>query len=164
MYMLCSVVDCGNSHYCKGLCRKHYNKQWKESHEEETREYGARWRRENKEARIVYNRIYATTDIGRFNKAKSKAKGRELKWDIEFETFIDISSRPCFYCNDELCGKEKFQGAHLDRIDNSLGYEIDNVVSCGLLCNTIRMSNLTVAEAKDAIEGILAGRKRRADI
>jgi hypothetical protein len=42
-----------------------------------------------------------------------------------------------------------------------LGYTIDNVVSCGFLCNKIRMNNLTVAETKDAVEAILEGRKRR---
>jgi putative endonuclease len=158
---ICSIESCNEITYCKCLCRVHYNKQWHASHKEYTSQYNKDYKKKNIEKNKVYNKTYATSDIGRFNKAKSKAKVRGLDFDLYYEDFIDISSRPCFYCADELCGKKDFQGAHLDRIDNSLGYTLDNVISCGLLCNQIRMANLTVAETKDAVQGILSGRKIR---
>ena len=158
---LCSTKDCGNNSYCKELCRSHYNKQWRNKHKEESRRYNKSYRRSNKESVAAYDKKYSETDNGRFVKAKTKAKQRELEFDLYFEDFIDISSRPCFYGADELCGRDEFQGGHLDRINNSLGYTLDNVISCGLLCNRIRMNNLTVAETKDAVEAILVGRKKR---
>jgi len=123
--------------------------------------YNRDYKTNNKLKLSLYDKKYSESNIGRFNKAKSKAKIRGLVFDLTFERFIEISSLPCYYCADELCGKEIFEGAHLDRIDNSKGYIEDNVLSCGLLCNQIRMNNLTVEETKDAVEGILLGRKRR---
>lgn len=157
----CSVENCPNIHYCKGLCRSHYNKQYKQNNEEKIKQYNITYKQNHDRECKEYEKQYASSDKGRFNKAKSKAKVRDLEFSLTYEQFIEISSKPCYYCQDELCGKENFQGAHLDRIDNSKGYTLENVISCGLLCNKIRMNNLTVEETKDAIVAILDGRKRR---
>jgi hypothetical protein len=143
------------------LCREHYNKQWKNSHKEEIKIYNKSYKENNKEQGAAYDKLYSETDHGRFTKAKTKAKQRGLEFSLTFEQFVEISNYICYYCEDGLCGRPSFQGAHLDRIDNNKGYTIDNVVSCGLLCNQIRMDNLTVQETRDAVNGILLGRLRR---
>lgn len=158
---MCSIIDCDNNNYCKNLCRKHYNKKYREDNIEKSLAYNKLYRKLHLDKVNQYDKDYATTDKGRFIKARSKAKTRGLEFTITLEDFLEISKQKCYYCSDELCGLKNFQGAHLDRIDNSKGYVLGNIISCGGLCNRIRMSNLTVEETKDAIDGILAGRKRR---
>lgn len=154
---ICS--ECNLQVRCKGLCKSHYDLKYKEEHKEAMRLYRKEYRQANLAKEKEYDKIYSITDTGRFFKAKSKAKTRKLEFSLTYEQFIAISGSPCYYCNDELCGREVFSGAHLDRIDNSKG--LDNVVSCGILCNKIRMNQLSVDETVDAIQGILSGRKRR---
>ncbi len=157
----CSIEGCNSPYYCKDLCRKHYNKNYRHLNIGKSLSYNIEYRLKFKDKVREYDKKYSTSDNGRFNKARSKAKIRKLDFTVTFDQFIEISGAPCYYCQDELCGKDNFQGAHLDRIDNSKGYTLDNVLSCGILCNRIRMNNLTVEETKDAVVGILNGRKRR---
>lgn len=159
--IICSIDDCEKYAYCKGKCSSHYNRDYKLIDREYTSEYNLIYKKTNKDVLAEYERKYASTDKGRFNKAKSKAKIRKLDFALTFEEFVEVSNLPCYYCNDQLCGKTDFQGAHLDRIDNTKGYVLDNVISCGIICNTIRMDILSVEETKDAINGILLGRERR---
>lgn len=157
----CTVSNCINPLYCKGLCRIHYNKQYKSKNSVKCKQYNLDYKSSHKEQEAAYDKNYSETDRGRFSKAKSKAKQRCLEFSLTFEQFVEISNYPCFYCEDALCGRGSFQGAHLDRIDNTKGYTIDNILSCGAICNRIRMDNLSHQEALDAINGILLGRLRR---
>jgi hypothetical protein len=161
---ICFVAGCNNDSYIKGLCCSHYSKKWRNDNPDKVKAIRLR----NKQNNYFKNKEsfarYAASDKGRFNKAKKGAKCRDLEFNLSFEEFVTLSSKPCYYCNDELCSHDEFRGAHLDRIDNNKGYLADNVVSCGFLCNKIRLNNLTVDEAKDAINGIINGRKRRAAI
>ena len=164
MIKKCNILNCDNDYYCKNLCRSHYNKQYRELHADEAKIYNTNYKENNREQAAEYDKYYSEIDKGRFKKAKSKAKQRKLEFSLTFEQFVEISNYPCFYCEDGLCGRESFQGAHLDRIDNNKGYIIDNVLSCGILCNRIRMNNLTVQETLDAVNGIMIGRIRREEI
>jgi hypothetical protein len=72
--------------------------------------------------------------------------------------------RPCHYCNDELGSTRENCGVGLDRLDNLIGYELDNVVSCCGPCNVIRSDKLTPEETKIAIQAVVAFRKRRENL
>lgn len=157
----CLTANCNNLIYCKNLCRKCYNKKYKSEHPEETKAYNLDYKKKNKEKEAAYDKSYSETDRGRFAKAKTKAKQRGLEFSLTFEQFAEISNYICYYCEDGLCGRPSFQGAHLDRLDNNKGYTIDNVISCGALCNKLRMDNFSVQETLDAVNGILLGRLRR---
>lgn len=61
----------------------------------------------------------------------------------------------CYYCNNKLCQKSR-TGIGLDRLDNSMGYAYDNVVSCGKVCNLIKNSFLTSEETKAAVAAVLS--------
>ena len=50
------------------------------------------------------------------------------------EEFVSFWNKNCFYCGD------KINGIGLDRVDNSIGYEIKNVVPCCEICNTMKMT------------------------
>ena len=43
----------------------------------------------------------------------------------------------------------------LDRLDNDKHYELDNVVSCCNVCNTIKNKNLTAQETTAAVKMII---------
>lgn len=89
---------------------------------------------------------------------KLGAKRRGLKYDLTEEQFKEITQKNCYYCgakpnnirNDiTLNGHFIYNG--LDRIDNSKGYIIDNVVPCCFTCNR-RKSSSTLREYKGWIK------------
>lgn len=79
----------------------------------------------------------------RFTRTKYAAVKRGLSWSLSKEDFINLISKPCHYCQDSLVN---YQQGGLDRIDNSLGYEFDNVLPCCTICNKMRNEYLTVRE------------------
>lgn len=71
-------------------------------------------------------------------RCKDKKKG--MSCDITNQWFLDnIISKPCFYCGDH-------ENVGCDRIDNSKGHTMDNVVPCCYICNTVRQDNFSVDE------------------
>lgn len=82
------------------------------------------------------------------------AKERKLEFDISLMYFVEITSKNCFYCNDKPSNKTKscqsrseyvYNG--IDRVDNKIGYNKDNIVPCCKICN-IAKSNMTLVDFK----------------
>jgi hypothetical protein len=90
------------------------------------------------------------------NKAKKRFGSYKLTHKKKFNEDIPITlddvknivQRPCFYCGsiDNPCNG-------IDRLNNSIGYEKDNIVPCCRKCNTMKM-DLTIEEFKNHIEKI----------
>lgn len=77
---------------------------------------------------------------GRYNIYKKNAKKRNIDFNLTKEEFYDITSRPCYYCNDysnKDINNNFYSG--VDRIDSSVGYEINNVVPCCDICNKMKL-------------------------
>ena len=97
---------------------------------------------------------------GLFNRHKQNARKRQLDWSLTFEQFLTLVAKPCHWC-----GVEPFERYNvavskngytqrpnpteqtesgwvlyngLDRIDNSLGYMLVNVVPSCKWCNFAR--------------------------
>lgn len=83
----------------------------------------------------------------------SPAKARGISVEITAEDFIHIASQSCHYCGtpprprEFIVTKTVYVGQRtsftvhgLDRVDNSLGYTIDNCVSSCTTCNTMKMA------------------------
>lgn len=83
----------------------------------------------------------------RFLHAKRTSKKRKLEFNIPFEIYEELIVKPCYYCQQTA---ESF-GIGLDRIDNSKGYILGNVLPCCKMCNQLRNNFLTVEEAKTLI-------------
>jgi hypothetical protein len=78
---------------------------------------------------------------------KKGAEYRNYKWNLKDTEALALMSKTCYYC-----GKEPFReyiasranGGFvyngIDRIDNNLGYEIDNCRSCCKQCNYMKYS------------------------
>ena len=61
--------------------------------------------------------------------------------DLDIDTMLDIMQSPCFYCGDT-------KRIGCDRIDNSKGHTLDNIVPCCYECNCARNNNFTHEEMK----------------
>lgn len=73
---------------------------------------------------------------------KSAAKQRDFQFELSEEEFLNITIQNCFYCglvpsnvqeSYHGCGTYTYNG--IDRIDNALGYTIENSVPCCTPCN-----------------------------
>ena len=85
-------------------------------------------------------------DQGIFNKLvsnyKSNAKKRQLPFALTNQQCRLLFSDNCFYCNiapNKIFTHKKYKGEFIyngiDRLNNSVGYIFDNVVSCCMMCN-----------------------------
>lgn len=83
---------------------------------------------------------------------KSKAKERNYSFNLTKDFFSNLIFKNCYYCNSEpkntyhqsgsgINGdKQTYYYNGIDRIDNSIGYEINNVRTCCGTCNTMKMT------------------------
>ena len=85
------------------------------------------------------------------NKARNSyvqgANRRGYSWELSREEFVNITKQNCFYCDSipSNCRDEKSQcknGSYtyngIDRVDNTKGYTLANVVPCCKKCNTAK--------------------------
>jgi len=77
---------------------------------------------------------------------KRNARVRGHKWALTKEHFIELTSSPCHYCGIEPkqeafpCGDTgTYSYNGIDRIDNSMGYTVENSVPCCGICNRAKM-------------------------
>lgn len=81
--------------------------------------------------KITYKSRYNTL----VNHCKNKGKKLRLTYD-EYEKII--KDKNCQYCN----GKLSRTSYSLDRVNNDLGYSLDNVVPCCQKCNSKKGNRL----------------------
>ena len=78
------------------------------------------------------------------------SRGRGLSFDLSTETFRALVTQPCWYCGREPYaisyrkrthyedGKRGLLYTGIDRVDNYLGYTVDNCVPCCKQCNAAK--------------------------
>ncbi len=73
---------------------------------------------------------------------KRHAARRGLPWALDREYVRNLISKPCCYCGASASNTKitkntavPFRYNGIDRIDNAVGYEEKNVVSCCFICN-----------------------------
>lgn len=59
---------------------------------------------------------------------------RGYSFSLTLEQFKSFWGKPCYYCGGEI------EGIGIDRIDNTMGYEINNCVPCCIDCNKMKMT------------------------
>ena len=136
--------------------KKEYHKKYYQKHKKERREYYKRWKEKhypkyyskNKDKlckqskkyyedfrekvlkrQAIYKKRQRENPKFMFCQYKIEAKKRNHKWDLTFQQFKSFWQKPCYYCG------SKMETIGIDRVDNSKGYLIDNVVSCCEKCN-----------------------------
>lgn len=75
-----------------------------------------------------------------FKSYQREAKERGYSWNIDYDYFGVITKENCFYCNAEPKQKQRGDNGDyiyngIDRVDNSDGYEMNNIVPCCRKCN-----------------------------
>ncbi len=88
-----------------------------------------------KECSRIYRKIYDQTLKGRYVMYKKCARHRGYTFTLTMDDFIKFWNKDCHYCGD------KIEGIGLDRINNSIGYEVSNVVPCCEICNYMKQSS-----------------------
>ena len=76
---------------------------------------------------------------------KGAARRRGLVWALTDEDFEKITAQVCHYCGCppsarevQAQGRSNFVYNGIDRVDNSFGYALDNVVPCCSVCNNAK--------------------------
>ena len=79
---------------------------------------------------------------------RKNAKNRDYSFDLTKEEFTDIILKPCIYCGSVLGNKERsknnngdFEYTGIDRVDNTIGYTVENCVPCCKFCNLAKRDN-----------------------
>lgn len=79
-----------------------------------------------------------------FNSYKQHAKRRGYEWQLTKEEFKELTQQPCKYCGkipSNYCGENAqcknggYTYTGLDRVNNTRGYLLSNVVPCCGTCN-----------------------------
>lgn len=86
----------------------------------------------------------------KFDHYKNSAKSRGLPWDLTLDYFTELLFERCFYCRVDPCLLVKASIHSLkingvDRMDSSLGYSMENCVSCCYVCNRAK-GNMSVSD------------------
>lgn len=97
-----------------------------------------------------------------FGVYKRSAKKRNLSFSISLDDFLKLTKMDCHYCGSFPSNKTKFvkgNGSYtyngLDRVDNLIGYNIDNLVPCCRQCN-ISKRDLSLCEFKEWIKKLIS--------
>lgn len=120
--------------------------------------YGRKKKRNSKRAKDVVDskddiRIKASRMISAY-KCKDRKNGTSI-CDITIDWMIEnIMKQKCVYCGDD-------KRIGCDRIDNSKGHTMDNVVPCCIECNAARNDNFTFEEMKEIGKVIREIKRRR---
>ncbi len=142
----CSKNKDGLSLWCK-LCFKNYNSQ-SDKKEKASLSYKERSVMPGmKEKRA----LLAQTLGKKFITYKHGAKVRGHAFNLTKDEFSSFWQVPCTYCGSEVAT------IGIDRIDSSIGYSIDNCVSCCAMCNTMKL-NHSLDEWLDKMKQILKHR------
>jgi hypothetical protein len=99
-------------------------------------EQAKKWRENNPEK---VKEIYENKKLSmpnQYETYKRSANDRNLIFHINYENYVNIVENSCYYCNE--IQERGFNG--IDRINSTIGYEIENCVSCCQMCNYLKGS------------------------
>ncbi len=95
---------------------------------------------------------------------KKHARIRNLSYNLSNDEFYVLTKQNCYYCNQEPSSRLKSEYSSgdyiyngVDRINNSIGYELDNCVPCCKICNAMKAS-MNVDYFIDKCKAIIAHR------
>ena len=92
--------------------------------------------KEKKDRARIYNVGYSKTHKKRFYIYKHSATRKGIDFEISFEQFLEYWQKPCHYCGVTI------ETVGIDRVDNSIGYKLSNIVSCCTNCNSMKVKQI----------------------
>lgn len=94
--------------------------------------YIMKYRQDNKTSIKKSTRLWGLSLNGKYSNYKKNSKARGIIFEITLEDFSKFWNVPCSYCG------ELISTVGVDRIDNSKGYILDNIISCCSTCNSMK--------------------------
>jgi 5-methylcytosine-specific restriction endonuclease McrA len=106
-----------------------------------------------------------------FDRYKRDACKRSKTFELSKEDFVKLILGNCHYCGAspanvknpskpyKLIDTESFKYNGIDRVDNSLGYNLDNCVSCCIICNRAK-NNLLKSEWENWLNELVSFRTK----
>ena len=81
-----------------------------------------------------------------YGRYKRSAKNRSIDFVLDKKSFVELINDDCYYCGNKpstkYSGHSTYNGSivynGIDRVDNSIGYIIDNCVTCCSDCNYLK--------------------------
>jgi len=151
----CNVDDCKDPAYCRWMCSRHYYR-W------------VKWGDPSvyKGNKLPYGRASANEVLRRYRRDANR-RGIELL--LSDNEMLTIFQQNCYYCgvspdNEYRRSDKNYRGSFvyngLDRLDNSEGYTMFNVVPCCGVCNRMK-SDLSGGDFIEHIEKIFNRRIER---
>lgn len=89
----------------------------------------------------AFNMVYGTY--------KLSAQRRGLSFELTEDQFRELSQKNCYYCGSSPINVRKhpvknstgdFVYNGIDRVDNSIGYKLENCVACCTMCNRMKLN------------------------
>ena len=133
----CKVSSCFKKYHAKGFCSYHYySLYWNPNNRGRLRSNYKRYYNRHRK-RILFNTKkrypkYKKTIGYKFGEYKHSANKTNKIFNLTKEEFKNFWNKPCHYCNSEI------DTIGLDRVDNNIGYVIENIVSCCIRCNKMK--------------------------
>lgn len=112
-----------------GYYRNKWNQKWK-SKEAYARTYRKMYAK--RPHAVASRKAWYQSVSGKYYTYRLSAKVRGLIFNLTLDDFKLFWQIPCSYCGSEI------KTIGLDRLDNDLGYTIENVVSCCKVCNRMK--------------------------
>ncbi len=114
------------------LCQYHYNKNYMRVPKNRSAAYSRRRAWCKTDIGINYMKKYCRTPESKFTAYRNGASERNISFDLTMEQFKSFWNGSCFYCG------HRVNLIGLDRVDNSIGYSVSNIVSCCSECNRMK--------------------------
>lgn len=128
----CSVEGCTKPLRQQGLCGMHAQRLWRTGRLDKKKgKYDSI--NMHKDTRPGYRGYLEANTI---DDIRSKAKQRGKKWTLTPEQAFKLITSECLYCGFKPNWPASRVG--VDRVDNSIGYEESNCVSCCKYCNSAK--------------------------
>lgn len=108
------------------------SREYRRKNGDRIREMARKYRIKNKEKFLGYDSVNRQNPERQYKQFLKNAARRGLEFLLTLEYFGEYWGKPCCYCG------SKIDTIGLDRVDNSLGYIVGNVVPCCYYCNWIK--------------------------
>lgn len=133
----CLVEDCETKAFCKEYCQQHYDLLRRRNTVKRLRSKYDLDKYEIidniKDTRPGHRGLLAINII---NDIKYKARKRNKLWELTHGEAFKLITSSCNYCNFKPSWPENRVG--IDRVNNSIGYELSNCVPCCSTCNSAK--------------------------
>ncbi len=130
--MKCSVEGCDRPHKQQGLCAMHAQRLWRTGRvdKKKGKYHTINKTKDTRPGHRGYLEANMIDDI------RTKAKKRGKSWTLTVEQAFSLITNKCNYCG--FIPKWPESRVGIDRVDNNIGYEHDNCVSCCFACNSAK--------------------------